>query len=250
MIANRKSEDYDALLVASARVHLANVINGNMSQLFFETMEEIIKRKVYLGYRTINGKQAKLSGIKDFFFNHHYGLGIKNVPEFLATCASLDANGKSKDGRIRKFIEWLHQEDPDSFEFPDEYWEFRRLKISISKMRGSLEKKYQYLTYLKMLYLNVPEQLRYIGPTRKYKSIPQAYKQALGPKLTKKFIPLRFPARPNDPEVEELARALYANLDKYKVRVLIAKLIEIYKLNDAIEKHLERGTSADDDEEI
>jgi hypothetical protein len=245
-----RSEDYDAVLVANARLHLSNVVNGNMSELFFDAMGEIIQRKVYLGYKTINGKQAKLRGIKDFFYNFHYGLGIKNLPEFLANCARLDADGKSRDGKIRKFIQWLHEEDPDSFEFPDSYWEFRRLRIAISKMSGSLEKKYHYLNLLKLIYLNAPEELRYIGPTRKYSSIPKAYKDVIKPHLKKVLTPIKLFQYPTAAEVEELARELYSRLDKYKVRVLIARLIEIYKLNDAIEKHLERGTSADDDSEI
>lgn len=250
MPRDRKAEDYDAMLVANARLHLANVVNGNMSELFFEAIEEIIQRKTYLGYKTVSGKQAKLSGIKDFFYNFHYGLGIKNLPEFLANCARLDAEGKSKDGRIRRFIQWLHKVDPDSFEFPDHYWEFRRLKIAISKMSGSKEKKYQYLTMLKVIYNNEPGELRYIGPNRKYNSIPRAYKEIIKPEIRKVLTPIKLFQCPKASDVEDLARELYSRLDKWKTRLLIARLIEIYKLNDAIDKHLERGTSADDDSEI
>jgi hypothetical protein len=242
-----RSEEHDAVLVANARLHLSNVVNGNMSELFFEAMEEIIKRKVYLGYTTINGRQARLGGVKDFFYNFHYGLGIKNLPDFLATCARLDADGKSRDGQIRRFIQWLHEEDPDSFEFPDSYWEFRRLRIAISKMSGPTEKKYHYLNLLKLIYLNSPDELKYIGPNRKYNSLPKAYKEIIKPHVRKVLTPIKLFQYPTVSEIEKLARELYSRLDKYKTRILIARLIEVYKLNDAIESHPERSAAAGND---
>lgn len=250
MARDKKAEDYDAGLVARARLHLSSVVNGGMSELFFDAMEEIIERKTYLGYTAVNGKQVKLSGIKDFFYNFNHGLGIKNLADFLANCANLDADGKSKNGKVRRFINWLHEEDPDSFEFPDEYWELRRLRISISQMRGSKEKKYQYAAMLKMLYMHAPEQLKYIGINRKYNSIPKAYREIIQPDAPKVLTPIKLFRCPTVAQVEDLARELYRRIGKYKTRVLIARLIEIYKLNDAIEKHLDRGTSADDDAEI
>lgn len=250
MAKDKNADDYDAVLVANARLHLSNVVNGQMSELFFETMEEIIKRKVYRGYRTIKGKEVKLSGIKDFFFNFHYGLGIRNLPDFLANCAKIDADNQSKDGRVRKFIDWLQKEDPDSFEFPDAYWELRRLNIAISKLNGSREKKCQYARMLRLLYVHAPESLRYIGPNRKYTTIPKAYVDVLKPDVQKVLTPLKLYQCPTVLQVEDLARDLYSRLDKYKVRILIGKLIEVYKLNHAIDKHIRRGTSPDDDQEI
>lgn len=250
MLGDKKSEEYDAALVAQARLHLSNIVNGHMSELFFDAIEEIIKRKIYLGYRNLRGKNVKLSGIKDFFYNFHHGLGIKNIPEFLANCVKIDVDNKSRDGRVRRFITWLHKVDPDAFQFPDEYWELRRLHIAISIMKGSREKKQQYARMARIIYMNSPETLKYIGPTRKYKTIPKAYVDVLGIQVKKNLGPIKLYDCPTVREVEELARELYSRLDKYKVRVLIGKLIEVYRLNDAIEKHLSRDTSPDDDEEI
>lgn len=247
---NKESENHDAMLVAQARLHLTNIMNGQMSDLFFEAMSEIVKRKVHYGYKAINGKQIRLSGIKDFFYNFHYGLGIKNLPEFLCNCAKLDAERKSKDGTVRRFIDWLQKEDSHAFEFPAAYWELRRLRIAIHQMRGSKEKKYQYASMVKRLYTDFPDELKFIGPNRKYKSIPAAYSSLIHTYRKKPLGSIKLFDHPTVLQVEQLARELYDRLDKYKVRILVAKLIEVYKLNDAIEKHLERGTSADDDQEI
>lgn len=247
---DKKSDTYEAMLVAQARLHLSSVMNGQMSELFFEAMAEIVQRKVHYGYRAINGKEVKLSGIKDFFYNFHHGLGIKNISEFLCNCVKLDVERKSKDGRVRRFIDWLQKEDAEAFEFPDEYWELRRLRIAINQMRGSKEKKYQYAAMLNRVYIDFPGELKYIGPNRKYKTIPSAYSDLIQVHKKKPLGSIKLYDCPTVLQVEELARELYDRLDKYKMRILIAKLIEVYKLNDAIEKHAKRGTSADDDEGI
>ena len=247
---DKKSEDYDAMLVAQARLHLSNIVNGHMSEIFFETMSEIVQRNIHYGYRSINGKEIKLSGIKDFFYNFHYGLGIKNLADFLCNCAKIDIEKKSKDGRVRNFIDWLQKEDPEAFEFPDADWELRRLRIAINQMQGPKEKKYQYASMVKRIYSDFPDELKHIGPERKYKTIPSAYSSLIELYHRKSLGPIKLYDCPTVLQVEELARELYDRLDKYKARVLIAKLIEVYKLNDAIEKHIERDTPADDNKEI
>jgi hypothetical protein len=249
-LGNKKSENYDAMLVDQARLHLSTVINGYMSELFFETMDEIIKRRVYLGYRTARGKDVKLSGIKDFFYNFHYGLGIKNLPEFLSACAKIDSGGQSKGGEVRRFIDWLQKTDPKSFEFPDYYWELRRLRIAIAKMDVSKEKKNHYASMLRTICINEPESLIDIGYGRKYKSIPVAYDNIMQPEKRKILTPIKLFRCPTVAEVEELARQLYSRLDRYKTRVLIARLIEVYKLNDAIEKNAERHSETGDTEQV
>jgi hypothetical protein len=250
MLNDKNDEFYGARLVQSARLHLPNVINAQPSPLFFEAMCEIIERKVYRGYKTARGKDVKLSGIKDFMFNFHYGLGIRNLPDFLANCVEIDMKGTPKDRNVRRFIDWLKKEDPDSFEFPAAYWEFRRLQISVFQMRGSKDKKLMYASMLKIMYSTHPEILRLIGVNRKYRSIPEAYQKEGYAERPQKLTPIKLYRAPNIHEIEKLARNLNARLDKLKNRILIAKLIEIYKVNEAIEKHLARGTSPDDDEEI
>lgn len=248
---NDKTDDfYGARLVASARLHLPNVINGQPSPLFFEAMCEIVERRVYRGYKTMRGKDVKLSGIKDFMFNFHYGLGIKDMPHFLSNCVHIDMNKTPKDKNLRRFIDWLKTEDPNSFQFPAHYWEFRRLQIATYQMRGSKDKKMLYLNMLRIMYNTHPEILRFIGVNRKYTSIPQAYQKEGYTERPQVLKPIKLYRNPNMYEIETLARNLNARLDKLKNRILIAKLIEIYKVNEAIEKHLARGTSPDDDSEI
>lgn len=249
MLGDKKDDFYNARLVATAKLHLSTVVAGGQSPVFFETMNEIIKRNVHKGYKTLKGKDIKLSGIKDFFYNFHYGLGVRNLPEFCSNCAKLEATDKTAEKSVRKFIDWLRTQD-EVFTFPDAYWEFRRLQISIAQMNGSREKKNMYWRMLKTMYDTGPDILKYIGPSKKYRSIVDAYQAEGYVEKVRVLTPIKLHRCPTHQEVEQLARTLNARLDKLKNRVLIAKLIEIYKINEAIEKHLARGSSADDDAEI
>ncbi len=250
MLKDRKDEFYDARLVASARLHLPSVMNRQSSPLFFEAMCEIVEKRIYRGYKSMYGKDVKLSGIKDFLHNFHYGLGIREMPEFISNCVHIDLNRTPIDKNIRRFLDWLKEEDPNSFQFPPHYWELRRLQMSIFQMRGSREKKRNYFAMLKIIYNTHPEILKLIGVNRKYKSVPEAYLKEGYVNRPQKLTPIKLYSHPSYREIEELARNLNARLDKLKNRVLIAKLIEIYKINEAIETHLRRGTSPDDDDEI
>lgn len=250
MLKDRSDEFRGARLVASARLHLPNVMNRQPSPLFFEAMCEIVEKGVYKGYKNVEGKNVKLSGIKDFLHNFHHGLGIREMPEFLSNCVHIDLNRNPIDKNIRRFLDWLKLEDPESFQFPPHYWEFRRLQMSIFQMRGSREKKRNYFAMLKIIYNTHPEILKLIGVNRKYKNVPEAYRKEGYVNKPQRLTPLKLHAYPTYKEVEELARNLNARLDKLKNRVLIAKLIEIYRINEAIETHLRRGTSPDDDDEI
>jgi hypothetical protein len=242
-------EFYDARLVSNARLHLANVMNGQPSPLFFEAMVEIVKRKTYLGYLTIKGRQVKLSGIKDFMYNFHYGLGIRNMPEFISMCVELDV-GRTKDKNLRAFLDWLKLEDEKSFKFPDHYWEYRRLQIAVYQMRGGREKKWLYLNMMKIMYNTHPEILKYIGINRKYRSIPEAYEKEGYMEKPKTLTPIKLYRNPTHRDIEALARNLNARLDKLKNRTLIMKLIEIYRINEAIERYTARSAPPDNGDEL
>jgi hypothetical protein len=249
IFGEKHDEFYDVRLIQNARLHLSSVINEQPAPLFFEAMAEIIKRKVYNGYRIPNRKEVKLAGIKDFFHNFHYGLGIKDMAEFISACTEIDIK-KSKDKNLRFFLDWLQKEDPDSFEFPPHYWEYRRLMIATCKMRADRDKKSFYLNMLRIIYNNRPEVLKYIGYGRKYKSIPEAYeKEGYGERPTT-LTPIKLYRHPTYRDIEALARDINSRLDKLKNRVLIAKLIEIYKINEAIEQHSQRNVPPEDEYEL
>lgn len=252
MLRDKTDEFYDARLVADARLHLTVVMSGQQCPAFFETMAQIVKRKIHYGYTTVRGKTVKLSGIKDFLHNFHYGLGIKSLPIFVGNCVQIEIEDRSKDKWARRFIDWLQKEDPEAFEFPPEYWEFRRVRLSIARMRAAPEKKKYYWIALRTIYINKPEVVRYIGVNRKYRSVMDAYYEEGFAEKKKVLSPIKLYRCPTYKQVEELARELYSRLDKLKVRVLIAKLIEVYQINEAVEKHLARsaeggGSDNDDD---
>jgi hypothetical protein len=250
MLKEKEDIFYAARLVANARLHLPNVVSGQPSPLFFEAMCEIVERNIYKGYKTVRGKDVKFSGIKDFMYSFHYGLGIKNMPDFLSQCTEIDVNKKPKDPNLRRFLNWLREEDPRSFQFPPHYWELRRLQLSVYQMPGARDKKTLYANMLHTIYNTHPEILQYIGVNRKYTSIPKAYEAEGYTEKPKHLTPLKLYRNPNMHQIEELARDLNSRLDKLKNRILIAKLIEIYKINEAIEKHFARGASPDDETEI
>jgi hypothetical protein len=248
MLKEKDDDFYGARLVATARLHLASVMAKQKSPFFFEVMNEIVEKRVYRGYKNIKGREVKLSGIKDFFYSFHHGLGIRDLPEFLGCCAHLESRDTSKQKHARRFIDWLRKEDPQSFAFPAPYWEYRRLMTALNQMTGASDKKSRYYAMMKKMYDTHPEILQGIGPGRKYESIPQAYKKEgyiIEPQRIKS---IRLSERPTYREVEKLARELNSRLDKLKNRVLIAKLIEIYKINEAIEHHVVIGPPGSDGE--
>ena len=247
MLKDKNDEFYDARLVATAKLHLPAIMNRQKSPFFFEVMNEIVERKVYKGYKNVKGREIKLSGIKDFLFNIRHGLGIRNLPEFLGNCAHLELADKSKRKYARRFIDWLKNEDPKSFVFPPSYWEFRRLTIAISEMKGGEDRRMRYYDMLSIIHNTHPEILIHIGPGRKYQSIPEAYKKEGYIVEAKSVKTLRLSHAPTYKEVEALARELNSRLDKQKNRVLIAKLIEIYKINEAVENHVIIDPSEDED---
>lgn len=248
MLKDKGDEFYGARLVATARLHLPSVMGRQVSPFFFEVINEIVEKGVYRGYRNIKGKQVRLSGIKDFLHNFHYGLGIKDLAEFVSCCVYCELRDTSKQRHARRFIDWLKKEDPKSFQFPPHYWEYRRLLGSVARMKSFSDRRKRYCAMMKTIYDTHPEILANIGPGRKYQSIPEAYEKEGYLVKPKSIGSIKLSSSPTYKEVEKLARELNSRLDKLKNRVLIAKLIEIYKINEAIEGHVVIHSSEGSDE--
>lgn len=93
-------------------------------------MLKIVEANVHLEYLTLRNKEAKLNGIKDFLQSVYYGLGIKDLGDFTANVVKSSLKEKSKNRYAHQFIEWLKTQD-SAFQFPQEYFEYRRIMKAI-----------------------------------------------------------------------------------------------------------------------
>ena len=222
---------YDARLVAEARLHLSTVMNGQYSEPFFVVMCKIMSRKTYLGYKTLSNKDAKLKGIIDFFYNCTYGLGLspKSINLFLANCAKVAIQDKTQTQYASKFITWLSNED-ERFNFPSEYFEFKRLRTCIRYMpRMQQMKRDEAFRLLRMLYFDYPHLLKDVGAGRKFKDVFDCCDHYLLRNKSEKLKPIRHLRFASAEGCRKIAEKLYERFDKYQVRVIIARLIELYK---------------------
>jgi hypothetical protein len=231
MLKDRSDPFYGARLVADARLHLGAIVNGEHSEAFYVTMCKIIKNEVFLGYKTFTGKDVKLAGMKDFLFNSHYGLGIKKptLATFLANCAKAATKDRTQAQCAKKFSRWLCEQN-EHFDFPQEYFEYRRIDGYIhTRYRNNRREKFRRLALLKRLYNQYPETLQQIGLGRKYKDVTDCAQDLGFWEKKQNLKPLALYKHPTILQVQDLAEALSKRLDRKKRRVLIAKLIEIYK---------------------
>jgi len=234
MLNDRTDEFYGARLVADARLHLGAIINGQYSEPFFVTMCKIMSNEVYLGYKTFGNKEVKLSGIKDFFFNSSYGLGVKrpDLNQFLANCTKAAVKDKSQSQYAFKFIKWLRDQD-DIFNFPAEYFEYKRLRLTIfKKYAKNRNERWKQFHLAEGLYTHNPELLCQIGPGRKYKDVVECCDKE-GIKESVKIIKLELYARPTVHQVHQIANRLHVRLDALHRKALIARLIELYRESEA-----------------
>jgi hypothetical protein len=228
MLGDRDDILYPARLVADTRLHLSTVMNGQYSEPFFVNMCKIVDLKIYLGYMTVHGKQIELAGIKDFFYNRLYGLGVRDMQEFLANISKLCHKDKSRTKYAYRFIEWLKNEDP-IFKIPQEVFEYRRLVVSIKYMRASRKRRWWLSGVIKEMYEHYPHLLEQIGKGRKYLTIEECcYKEGVREKK-ERLKPISLYKEPTHNEVRELGRVLYQHLGKTRTRVLIATMLETYK---------------------
>lgn len=234
MLGDTNDTFYGARLVADARLHLGTIMNGQYSEPFFVTMCKIMSQEVYLGYTTFTGKEIKLKGIKDFLYSSLYGLGLKatTVHLFLGNCSKAAINDKTQTQYSMKFIKWLQKQDP-VFDFPQELFEYKRLRIYVSyRYRRRKSEMWLRLGLLLSLYHQKPHLLQHIGQGRKYEDIVKCCEDNYIAEVSKKLRPIELYKNPTIDQVRRLAEKLNERLDKLEKRVLIATLIELYKLDE------------------
>lgn len=223
---NKGDPFYEAMLVEDARLHLATVMAGQDSEPFFMTMLKIIEADVHHGYTTMRGKEVKLKGIKDFVHSVYYGLGIKDLGEFIVAVTKSALKEKSKNRYAYKFVDWLRSED-HTFCFPESFFEYRRLirDIARNRRKKKFNKIIDYRT-AKFLYQMQPDLLVDIGPGRKYKNVQECY-YALGYSEKKEALkPIKVFRNPTTLQVEEVGRLLFERFGPGKSRILALKLLE------------------------
>lgn len=218
-----------AMLVSEARLHLGTVMVGQSSEPFFEVMLKIIDKKIYLGYLTLNNREVKLSGIKDFLFNANYGLGIKNKSAFISGMVKAATKEKSKNHYGYKFIDWLKTQD-ESLSAPQEFFEYRRLMREVAMDRRIERQKRLWLfEIIRMIYRDRPELLFEIGPDQKYKTVVDCYFGEGFSERKKSLKPIKLFSNPTNHQVREAAKILYERLGAYKTKILLLALIDEHK---------------------
>jgi len=222
---NKSDPHYGAMLIEQARLHLGTVMAGQDSEPFFMAMLQIAEAKVYLKYTTLKNKEIELKGIKDFLQSVYYGLGIKDLNGFTANVVKSSLKEKSKSKYAHQFIKWLREQDPE-FQFPQDYFEFRRIMYMIYYNK-KLPKKTKILSYrwARFIYKTEPSLLNDIGWDRKYKTVQACYygegfeeKQAI-------LKPIKTYQNPTDFQLDQLSDSLYARLGYGKAKLLALKLV-------------------------
>jgi len=236
VLKDRADEFYGARLVADARLHLGAIIIGQYSEPFFVAMCKIMSNETYLGYRTFANREAKLSGIKDFFFNSSYGLGLKrqDISLFLANCTKAAVKDKSQSQYAFKFIKWLKEQDP-VFDFPQEYFEYKRIRLFIAtRYKKNKHEMWRQFHMAEKLYTQYPQLLCEIGGGRKYKNVEECCDKE-GIKESSKTMRLDLYSSPTIFQVHKVAERLHSRLDSLHRKALIAKLIELYRQSQGAE---------------
>lgn len=233
MLGDKSDMFYGARLVADARLHLGAIMNGQYSEPFFVTMCKIMSQEIYKGYVTFKGDEIKLSGIKDFLYSSHYGLGLKpkTINVFLSNCAKAATNDRTQTQYSMRFIKWLQKQDP-IFNFPQELFELKRLRVLVAmRYRRRKSQMWLRLGLLTSLYTQKPHLLQEIGPGRKYEDVVTCCEENDISEVSKALKPIHMYKNPTLEQVRKLADTLNVRLDKLEKRVLIARLIELYKLD-------------------
>ena len=195
-------------------------------------MMRIVEAKVYLGYKTLNGKSAKLSGIKDFIYNSHYGLGVRDMQEFLCGVTEAAYKDDSRRKYGYQFIDWLREQDP-TFRFPEEFFEYRRLMAMVVKVKHKTPiRRFGWrVNVIKFLYREHPHLLSLINSDGKYKTIEECYfSEGIAEKM-ETIKPIKIYSNPTSPQLEKIAEVFYHKIGPAKTRLLAYKLIQECKKN-------------------
>lgn len=227
MLGDTEDSFYPIRLIADTRLHLSTIMAGQYSEPFYINMCKIIEKEIYLGYTTAEGKRIEISCMREFLYSIHYGLGIKNMPEFSLNILKTCLKDTSKTKYAFRFVEWLKANDPE-FNIPQKVFEYRRLRISIRYMRRiSKKRRWWLLGALNEIYKKHPHLLEQIGQNAKYKTIEEC---CFAEKIRDKPVPpIRLAAKPTAEQIAKLAKTLYKRLGKSNTRVLIATMLELHQ---------------------
>jgi hypothetical protein len=222
---NKSDPHYGAMLIEQARLHLGTVMAGQDSEPFFMAMLQIAEAGVHLEHLTLKNKEVKLKGIKDFFQSVYYGLGIKDIENFTANIVKSSLKERSRNKYAHQFIEWLKTQD-STFEFPQEYFEYRRVtRMIYYNKRMPRKTQIQSYKWARFIYNTEPSLLNEIGWDRKYKTVQACY---YGEKFEEKqqiLKPIKTYRNPTDFQVSQLADSLFQRLGKGKSRKLASELM-------------------------
>lgn len=217
---------YGALLIEEARLHLGTVMAGQDSEPFFVAMLKIVESKIYLGYTTLKGKEVKLKGVKDFLQSVYYGLGVRDLNAFVLSVVKSSLKERSKNKYAHQFIEWLKEQDP-VFQFPPEYFEYRRV-VKMIFYNKRIPKKTKLLSYkwARFIYNTQPELLSSIGYDRKYKTVESCYYGEGFEEKQQALKPIKTYQNPTILQIGQLADSLVERLGRGKAAVLASELLE------------------------
>lgn len=225
-MTNKNDPHYGALLIEQARLHLGTVMAGQDSEPFFIAMLQIVEADVHHGYLTLRNKRVKLRGIKDLLFSVYYGLGIRDMPTFLANIVKSSMKERSKNKYGHRFIQWLKDQGPE-FTFPQEYFEFRRVMRMVF-MNKKMPRKTKILCYkwAKFMYNTDPTMLQNIGWDRKYKTVQDCYYKEGYEEKRKILTPIKTYQNPTEHQLDQLVDSLFKRLGIGRTKLLGLKLID------------------------
>lgn len=226
-----RDQFWAARLVESTRFHLAVIMQDEYSEEFYVNMCRIAKYKIYLGYKTLKGKDCQLTGIKDFLWSRHYGLGVSNMNEFMRMITKQSINDKTKEQFARHFLDWLCTQDR-TFNLPPEIFEYRRLLYWIRKKPDndlfSKKRNPQEYVWLKFIYHTHPDLLVDIGPGRKYKALRDVM-VAHGYTYDRQSKSVSIQKYPSQKEIKQTAKSIYGILGPQFSKKLVLEIIRYHK---------------------
>ena len=188
-------------------------------------MLQIAEAGVHLQYTTLKNKEVKLKGIKDFLQSVYYGLGIKDIESFTANVVKSSLRERSRNKYAHQFIEWLKTQD-SVFQFPQEYFEYRRI-IKAIYYNKRMPEKTKNLSYkwARFIYNTEPCLLSQIGWDRKYKTVQACYYGERFEEKQQILKPIKTYQNPTDFQISQLADSLFQRLGKGKSRKLASELM-------------------------